>query len=476
MNELSKGCQLQNGKYIVERKLGSGGFGITYLAKTQQHVKGKLGDIVTTATVCLKEFFTKDLCVRHGQNVVCTGSTDDFAMLRNKFRKEAESIATFKHPHIIQVADVFDENGTTYYVMQYLEGGSLSQLVEQQGPLDQQTATVYVCQVAEALQYLHEKKHFCHLDVKPSNIMLDSKGQAQLIDFGISKHYHVKNNKETTDTPVGISPGFAPEEQYDGQLYEFSPETDIYSLAATLYYLLTGQKPPTAIQISQQPYNFTRPKTVSPSVWAVIAKGMSPQKEMRYHTAKTFAEALRPAVTKTGKKKEDKPNGQNNPPLWKKVLLVVSALSAIVLGALLAKFLFGEDKGKNEEKPPEITYVTDRVFPDETGMDQFIYTGPVENGKPHGKGTARSVNGWVYEGPFVNGKREGDNARLTYNNKNVFRGGVIDKYRQVGVVTTPDGRRFEGELHQWTPYLGYWYEKGSNKPYVRILYGREVAP
>ena len=490
MDALPIGSHLQQGRYTIERMLGSGGYGITYLCKIHQSMSGNLGDITTVSKVCIKEFFPSKICKRQSCQVVCTGDRDDFSLFRKQFRKEAKNISTFSHPHIVKVADVFDENGTTYYVMQYLEGGSLSQLVERQGALDTSTAISSVLQIADALTYLHDKKHICHLDVKPGNIMIDEHGQMQLIDFGISKHYHFKDNKETTDMPIGISPGYAPLEQYDGQMHEFSPETDIYSLSATLYHLLTGKTPPTAVQISSQPSLLSRPAVIPPGLWTIISKGMAQQREHRYHSAKAFAEALHYQGRNTTR---EEPKGsltridthKRGLSLTTKALIAIAFLFMFVAGIFIAKALTGKKDTPSTSAPtsairpeadkePVNRKVKDKRFVDENG-DGYTYTGPTLSGKPHGKGVARSDNGWVYEGPFVNGRREGKNARLTYRNKNVFRGEVVDKLRQIGVVTTPDGRRFEGELHKWKPYLGFWYERGSAKPYVRILYGREVA-
>ena len=134
--------------------------------------------------------------------------------------------------------------------MPYLPGGSLKGLVGKQGPLPESEALRYAGQIAEALKYMHQERHICHYDVKPDNVLLDRKGNAVLIDFGISKNYDAQGN-ETSTTPVGMSEGYAPLEQYQQMVNEFSPASDVYALGATLFFLITGTPPPSAISIAQ---------------------------------------------------------------------------------------------------------------------------------------------------------------------------------------------------------------------------------
>ena len=127
------------------------------------------------------------------------------AKFRNKFIKEAQNIACLKHPHIISIYDVFEDNGTAYYVMEYLDRGSLAGMVKQRGRLTEADALRYIRQIADALSYIHERK-MNHLDVKPGNILIDETDGAVLIDFGLSKRYDDEGN-QTSTTPVGISHG-----------------------------------------------------------------------------------------------------------------------------------------------------------------------------------------------------------------------------------------------------------------------------
>ena len=235
MQHLQQNATLQGGKYRIERVLGQGGFGITYLA-----VQTSL-----ERNVAIKEFFMKDFCSRDNTKLT-TGSAKIVEQCRKKFIKEARNLARLSHPNIIGVIDIFEENDTVYYVMPYLTGGSLEDYVKKHGTLSESESMKYVRQIASALKYMHEEQHICHYDVKPANILLDKKGNAVLIDFGISKNYDA-NGHETTTTPIGMSEGYAPIEQYQQNVEEFSPVSDVYALGATLYFLLHGKRPVSAV-------------------------------------------------------------------------------------------------------------------------------------------------------------------------------------------------------------------------------------
>ena len=241
MQQLQPNTTLQSGKYRIERVLGQGGFGITYLA-IQTSLQRR---------VAVKEFFMRDLCSRDSHSLYMQSYTAEGAMqveqYRKKFIKEARNLARLHHPNIINVIDVFDENNTFYYAMPYYPGGSLQEYVDAHGGLSETKAMKYVRQIAKALKYMHEEEHICHFDVKPANILLDDKDNAVLIDFGISKNYD-ESGHETTMTPVGMSDGYAPIEQYQQNVEEFSPVSDVYALGATLYFLLHGKRPVSAVQ------------------------------------------------------------------------------------------------------------------------------------------------------------------------------------------------------------------------------------
>ena len=286
MQQLQPNTTLQDGKYKIERLLGQGGFGITYLA-TQ---------VSLNRNVAIKEFFMKENCQRATDDRTMTVPSDGSRGLVDgalyKFRQEALKLASISHPNIVRVIDVFEENGTAYYVMDYLPGGSLTDKVKTGGPMTEEQAMGYIRQIASALKYMHEVKHMCHFDVKPSNIMLDAMGNAFLIDFGISKNYGA-DGRATSSMPVGISEGYAPIEQYSQLVGDFSPESDVYSLGANLYYLVTGKVPPASVvRASGQELQF--PASVSTYIRGLISSAMSVSRNSRPTSVDMFLQSNNP--------------------------------------------------------------------------------------------------------------------------------------------------------------------------------------
>ncbi|MBQ3243767.1 MAG: WG repeat-containing protein [Bacteroidaceae bacterium] len=289
---LPVGTLLKNGDYRIEKVLGQGGFGITYLA--EQTGLGR--------KVALKEFFMQEHCNRDADtaqvSVPSDGSRKLVERFRQKFLKEARLIASFDNGNIIKIFDVFEENGTAYYVMEYLEGKSLKAMVEEGGALAESTALKYIRQVADALREIHSH-NLLHLDVKPANIMLNRKGQAVLIDFGISKHYD-EGGHQTSSALIGTSEGYAPLEQYEaGALDSFTPATDIYALGATLFFLLTGIRPPKAGDVMNDGLPVL-PQEISPAVRNAIDVAMQPRRKDRPQSIADFLALLGGVAPRTG--------------------------------------------------------------------------------------------------------------------------------------------------------------------------------
>ena len=283
--QLKSGTHLQNGKYKIERVLGQGGFGITYLA-TQELLDRK---------VCIKEFFFKEYCERdETTSHVSLGTQSNHEIVErflNKFLKEARTISQLDHPNIIHIHDIFKENNTAYYVMEYIEGESLLDRVNRYGAMSETDAIAYIKQVSQALDFIHQRS-INHLDVKPANIMVrQTDNKAILIDFGLSKQYDAQGG-QTSTTPVGISHGYAPMEQYNvGGVNMFSPQTDIYSLGATLYKLLTGNTPPQAAEVLNEGLP-ELPNKLSYGVKTAITKAMQVRKKDRPENVKDFLDML----------------------------------------------------------------------------------------------------------------------------------------------------------------------------------------
>ena len=277
--ELRSGVILHN-TYRIIRVLGQGGFGITYLAE----------HLLLEQQVAIKEFFPKALCSRDADtsNVRpgTVANTEQVGRLKMKFLKEATHIAKLSNPYIIRIRDVFEQNDTAYYVMDYIEGHSLSDIVKESGPLPIQRAVKYITEIGNALSYVHTK-HINHLDVKPGNIMVrQSDDTAILLDFGLAKQYD-DTGRETSSTPIGVSHGYAPIEQYqEGGVKEFSPQTDLYSLAATFYYLITGRTPDNATTLIDNALYI--PASVPTHIAAAIRKAMSTSRKDRQQTIQAF--------------------------------------------------------------------------------------------------------------------------------------------------------------------------------------------
>ena len=281
------GTTLQNGKYTIVKELGHGSFGITYQATTDVALNGKLGNMNVKVNVAIKEFFMPDLNNRAVDGSTVEGTKNTLVVdYRRKFRREAENLARLHHAGIVKVLEIFDENNTTYYVMEYIEGENLDKYIMRRGHLDENETKVVVCEIASALEYMH-KYRMLHLDLKPKNIMHDSNGRVKLIDFGLSKQYTAEGEPESS-TSIGMgTPGYAPIEQANYHQDGTFPVTlDIYAFGATIYKMLTGQTPPHASDLLEDgfPETMFRNLGVSEHMIGCVKKAMGPTKKSRYQT------------------------------------------------------------------------------------------------------------------------------------------------------------------------------------------------
>ena len=211
------GRTLKNGKYLIDRELGQGGFGITY----------KAIHLETNEPVVIKTLKKASVDSPHRDKV------------RKQFLQEANRLFECKHSNIVRYLTFFEENKQPFIVMDYIPGSTLDRIVTPDNPLPEATAIEYIRQIAEALKVVH-RKGLLHRDVKPQNLILHSKTkQVVLIDFGISREFSQGKTKTHTNL---ISEGYAPLEQYLPKAKR-TAATDVYGLAATLYTLLTAQIP-----------------------------------------------------------------------------------------------------------------------------------------------------------------------------------------------------------------------------------------
>lgn len=300
--ELKSGTSLRSGKYRIERVLGQGSFGITYLATARfTTADSSLGPMEVEAKVTIKEFFMSDINDRAADGSTVGGSCGTvFTNYRRRFRKEAENLSRLSHPNIVKVYDVFDENDTTYYVMEFIDGETLDAYINRKGTIPSAEAVEIMESVGSALSYMHSQK-MLHLDVKPKNVMRRREdGSYFLIDFGLSKFF-TPNGVPETSTTIGLgTPGYAPIEQSNFRQDGSFPATlDVYALGATLYKMLTGHRPPEASDVLNNGLN---PNLFADKgLVAITSKAMAPIKKDRYPSVEAFVNALGGSVPESEK-------------------------------------------------------------------------------------------------------------------------------------------------------------------------------
>ena len=292
---LSPGSTLRGGKYKIRKILGQGSFGITYLASAKISSQGNLGTMEVEVKVAIKEFFMSEVNGRQADGSSVDGSSGSvFTNYRRKFRKEAENLAGLKHSNIVRVFDVFDENNTTYYAMEYIDGSNLDDYIRERGSIPEHEALNIIAEIGGAVTYMHSRK-MLHLDIKPKNIMRKAGGTGCLIDFGLSKQFTDDGEPESS-TSIGLgTPGYAPIEQAgytrDGS---FPATLDIYALGATLFKMLTGKRLPEATYILNDgfPDAMLAEKGICASTRAAVKKAMAPLRKDRFQDVRSFIDAL----------------------------------------------------------------------------------------------------------------------------------------------------------------------------------------
>ena len=230
---------LLSDRYVVGKVLGYGGFGVTYIGWD-----GRLRQ-----KVAIKEYFPTEFSTRMPGKTMLTLSNDQkkreqFESGLVKFVDEAKRLAKFQNtPGIVKIFDAFKENDTAYIIMEYLDGETLTELLERVGPLNEDRAVNMLMPVMKSLEIVHQTG-IIHRDIAPDNIFITRNGEVKLIDFGASRYATTSHSKSIT---VLIKPGYSPEEQYRSRSDQ-GPHTDVYALAATLYKMITGTIPPDALE------------------------------------------------------------------------------------------------------------------------------------------------------------------------------------------------------------------------------------
>lgn len=487
---LKVGTKLANGRYIIDEYLASGGFGNTYVAT----------DTSFDEKVAIKELFIKGVCGRGDDeaevSISLTENQRAFSAHKEKFRKEARRLRKLSNPHIVGVLDLFDENGTAYYVMDYVEGESLSaRLKRTKKPMTEQEVLPVLTQILDALECVHNEGIW-HLDLKPANVMIDKKGNIILIDFGASKQVKNANGDSlSTSSAMAYTQGYAPSEQMEQSIDKFGPWTDLYALGATLYNLLTMQKPPSPSDIDEDSREALKlPKGISKKTERLIFWLMKPNRKMRPQSVTDVKQFLVEAPETVEKPKyqqeadlddddtepkikkptvnESHPNytndGKGSSPIKK---IIIAALAVICLGGGI--FLFMNNMAK--ENGQQVTDVTTKNVSDmpiavtegPDNMRQYKYTGALVDtlgALPNGRGIAKfekygDIPASTYEGNFVNGVCEDTTgtATMRFDSGDKFVGSFKGGFYSEGKYTLTDNSYFEGTFKKGVPYNGKWY-------------------
>ena len=274
--------------YRIERVLGQGSFGITYVANVR--LKGRLGAIESAAMVAIKEFFLRDVSSRNGLRVFSVSDSTLCSDYRRDFLREAQNLSRLDNDHIVKVLETIEENDTVYYVMEYLSGGNLDQHILSHGRLSCREALDIAIQIGEALKCMHAQ-HMLHLDLKPLNVMRGEDGHIVLIDFGLSKCFGADGQPESSTRIGQGTTGYAPIEQHSFNKADgFMPTLDIYALGATLFKMLTGSVPPEASVVLNEglPVDELSSAGVPPAIIALVERAMQPLRRMRHQTVDEF--------------------------------------------------------------------------------------------------------------------------------------------------------------------------------------------
>ena len=278
-------------KYLVGRVLGQGGFGITYVG----------WDLNLDIRVCIKEFYPSSTVNRDHRFTRCvncntTGMETGYAASRERFLREAKSLAKFRGEHqIVSIFDFFQANNTAYIVMEYVEGIDLAKYVYKRGGRIAMDETLRILKpIMEALSLVHEAG-MIHRDIAPDNIMLHPRDGAKLLDFGAVRQLENPDTEKelTRSTEAILKNGFAPMEQYQSR-GSLGPWTDVYALSATIYYCVTGRIPTEALTrvMEETPLDWSGAEGITPEQIRVLEHGMAVRAKNRIQSVKELAEGL----------------------------------------------------------------------------------------------------------------------------------------------------------------------------------------
>ena len=304
-----------NDRYWIGHCLGQGGFGITYLAYDQ----------ATASRVAVKEHFANGLCVRRTfeVNPVASSMEDDFQKGKRRFYEEARNLSQFRDtPNIVSVLECFNANGTSYLVMPYYQGKTLLAYLQQcaGGRLPFEEAIQRLAPVMRALNVVHSRG-LVHRDVRPDNIFITDEGMSILLDFGAARFAFSQKAEKTLVTKI-VKDGYSPPEQYGGSGKKMSLCSDVYSMGATLYKVLTGTRPPSPLERylgEEVAPPGSKVDGIADYVDAAILRALSLDPQHRYESMGNFLSALEKQEVECCASQEDKapkgtPKDEDKPP------------------------------------------------------------------------------------------------------------------------------------------------------------------
>lgn len=321
------------GKYRIGRVLGSGGFGITYIAL----------DLTLKRRVALKEFVPNGLVSRDsdGRSIVCHSEAEHAPFLRglDRFLKEGQFLAKFDHPNIVKILDVLQANGTAYLAMEYLEGQTLKAALAEKGKFTEHEALDVMTFVFDALRTTHQHG-VVHRDIKPDNIYLTNQGRMMLLDFGGAKQLTVEGDRSMD---AMFAHGYAAPEQYAGNSEKVGAWTDVYACAATIYKLITSKTPPSALDryTNDLPLDWSD-TCASDRLKGAVAKAMTLSHATRFSSIADFQAAILAGVAVEEPHFGVKPN----PSL--KLRLIVGVASIVAISALGLKWKFDSESAMRQ--------------------------------------------------------------------------------------------------------------------------------
>ena len=447
------------GRYLVGKVLGEGGFGITYIGL----------DLRLEERVAIKEFYPTGSVTRyakHSEAVEATSAEGEILLEREreKFLNEARTMSRFSgESSIVHVKDFFYANSTAYIVMEFIDGETMQQRLKEKGPENDFNKLLDMLRpVIKDLDDVH-RAGFIHRDISPSNLMVDKSGSVKLLDFGTAREVNEDGEKSLS---IVLKPGFAPEEQYRRRGQQ-GPWTDVYALCATIYKLCTGVTPEVsvdrlAVDSLEPPSKFG--VKINPQQEAVLARGLAVRREDRIQSAAELLEVLDKAAAGIAAAQENysvqpKADKRKEPRKPKKGQTVLAAIAAVLVIGITAVFATGAAQdgiglvndflGNSAEAVKWYTLAADRGFADAQNNLGVCY----ENGNGVAKSYAEAVK-W-YKLAAEQGDSDAQvNLGLCYENGNGVKQSFEEAVKWYQLAAEQGNAYGQGNL-------GWCYESGT---------------